>query len=114
DVPVLLGDATSSATLRRARVDRARALVALVGDDAANAEIAVNAARHLPAGATAFIGIRDRRLADELRNAHRDGIETIHLPELLAHHAISKAHLDRTGTALIVGYGTLGQAVAAE
>jgi hypothetical protein len=68
-VPVVVGDATEPLVLERARVWRARTLVCVCGEDAANAEIAARA-RELVArkkgDLTAFLHIVDVELADLL------------------------------------------------
>ncbi|MBU0491886.1 MAG: NAD-binding protein [Chloroflexi bacterium] len=70
-VLVLLGDATDPARLRQAAVHRARCLIAVCGDDGANAEIAMCAlalAQDRTRGAlTCIIHIVDPQLCDLLR-----------------------------------------------
>jgi hypothetical protein len=77
-VPVLVGDATSRVWLRKARVDRARFVFAVTGDDAANADIAVHA-RELVEGRTGtpltcIVHIVDPYLC-QLLNQHEIGRE---------------------------------------
>ena len=70
-VIVMIGDATDRTVLRKARVDRARYLVAVGGDDGTNAEVAVDA-RELVAGnrdseLDAFVHVVDQTLCRLLR-----------------------------------------------
>ena len=68
---VLIGDAASQEFLSLARVDRAKNLFAVSGDDGANAEVAVQAYRHVAdrpgRSLTCVVHIVDPRLCDLLR-----------------------------------------------
>jgi hypothetical protein len=67
---VIAGNATSPAILRNARVDKARYLFSVTGDDGANAEIAVHALRmfknHKGKTFTCFVHITDPQLCNLL------------------------------------------------
>jgi len=116
--PTLLGDATLQETLEEAGVAGCRAIVAVTGDDATNAEIA-GVVLELPYDVRVLVGIRDRLLARELSGLESDlnrKIEILDLPTILARAAIAEADFraERPGAVLILGFGTLGQAIAAE
>ena len=68
---VLIGDAASQEFLSLARVDRARYLLAVSGDDGANADVAVRAFSHVARSPgpvlTCIVHIVDPRLCDLLR-----------------------------------------------
>lgn len=70
-VIVVIGDATDRTVLRRARVDRARYLVAVGGDDGTNAEVAVDARELVADGRggelDAFVHVVDPTLCRLLR-----------------------------------------------
>jgi voltage-gated potassium channel Kch len=70
-IPVLIGDATDERMLRRARVDRARSLVAVCGGDATTARTAARAGELTTDGRgrdvlTAFVHLVDPELCDLL------------------------------------------------
>ena len=68
-IPVLIGDAASTALLQRARLDRAKYLIAVCGDDATNAEIgAATSAFVRESGTvlTAFVHLVDPELCELL------------------------------------------------
>ena len=98
-VPVLFGDAADPRLLRRARVDRARRVVAVTGDDGVNAEVAV-ACRRLVAGRRGapldcFVHLVDTHLCQllyeqELRLAGRDPVR---LEFFDVHHRCARALL---------------------
>jgi Trk K+ transport system NAD-binding subunit len=115
-VPIIEADATSPDTLRRAGIAGCRAVIALAGNDATNAEIAQAAAPSRSAGVRVLVGLRDRRLARELARHPEPPAEVLNLPALLARHAIAQVdeRLAHGATVLIVGFGTLGQAIAIE
>lgn len=72
-VPVVIGDATDPAVLRRAQVHRADYLVAVCGRDGTNADVAARArdlstrGRHRKGALTAFVHLVDLELCDLLR-----------------------------------------------
>jgi len=72
-VLVLIGDAADRALLRKARVDRARYLLAVTGDDGVNVEIAADAATLVRgrrgAALTCFVHVADDALAGVLQRA---------------------------------------------
>jgi hypothetical protein len=87
-VPVVIGDASAPETLGRARVGRARRVVAVCGDDAANAEVAARAReiardhrerertrrlarlrRYRPRTLTAFVHVAGVDLCDQVMEA---------------------------------------------
>jgi len=114
-VKVIRGDAGDLEVLRRARIARAEAVIVLCADDTKNAEIAATVTSHSP-GTRVVVGVRDRRLADQLHNALSDNhaIDPVNLPAEAAKRMIRKAHINEgPAHALIVGFGSLGQAVAA-
>jgi voltage-gated potassium channel Kch len=70
-IPVLVGDATDERMLRRARVDRARSLVAVCGGDATTAQTAARAGELAADGTghdvlTSFVHVVDPELCDLL------------------------------------------------
>lgn len=116
---VLLGNATEDKVLRRARVRVARAVVVLCGDDTTNAEVAAEVKRFVGRGPQPriLLGIKDRRLAMELVSAlSSDGSVTpVNLPAKAASQMVDRLPAAPDGSephALIVGFGSLGQAVA--
>ena len=98
-VPVLFGDAADPRLLRRARVDRARRVVAVTGDDGVNAEVAVSCRRLVADRGgpplDCFVHLVDTRLCQllyeqELRLAGRDGLR---LEFFDLHHRSARALL---------------------
>ncbi len=99
-VPVLFGDAADPRLLGRARVDRARRVVAVTGDDGVNAEVAV-ACRGLVTGRRGspldcFVHLVDTQLCrllyeQELRLAGRDSLR---LEFFDVHHRCARALLN--------------------
>lgn len=129
---VLVGDATDPALLRRAGVARARYVVALCGDDGANAEVAVHA-RRLAAGRKGeplrcAVHIFDPDLwrllgAQQSAAPDRDGFRLGYFnifergaQALLAEHSPLPPAATRSAAAhvLIVGLGRFGQSLLVE
>lgn len=127
---VLTGDAGDPGTLRVARLNRARYLVAVTGEDGLNAEIAVQAERlshHRPAGAlTCAIHIVDPQLWHLLRekelepnNNDHFRLELFNIYDrgaalLLQHHApwAAASHgRPPTDHLLVIGLGEFGQSL---
>lgn len=119
---LLEGDATEEATLRRAGVKGATALIAVCGNDGTNAEIAVavsNVTKDRATPLRAYIHVAERELKDllqPLEHAHGDMLET----ELVnVYERGAEAMLDsppafsgeqsRHGALLVIGLGELGQ-----
>ena len=126
-IVVLVGDATDATLLRTARVDRARHLFAVTGDDGTNATIAIDARRLVEgrrgAPLTCFVHLLDGNLVGVLRQAvvSRSGDDSFRLeafnaaergaPALLRDHPpfddrgetpLGPPHL------LVVGLGEMG------
>ena len=125
-VVVLVGDGKDPAVLRRARVDRARYLFAVAGDDGRNSEIAIGARklanRRSGSPLTCFVHVLDDKLSDVLRQVGpaRSGsglrmeyfnVAELGTPALLADHP---AFDDQGATPLgpphivVVGLGEMG------
>jgi voltage-gated potassium channel Kch len=122
-VPVLTGDAASRALLRRARVDRAKYLVAVCADDGTNAEVAALAGEFIRESRTvltAFVHLVDPELCEllvetQLTDGHAPSVrlELFNVfergtPAWLAEYP----PFGRTGDHLVVvGAGELGKAL---
>lgn len=118
---ILLENATEDKILKRAQVHRASAVAVLCGNDTTNAEVAAAVKSFVAGGASPqiLLGIRDRRLAAELAEALREdpSVVPINLPADAAKRMVQAAPLPSNEPdlhVLIVGFGSLGQAVARE
>ncbi len=127
---VLLGDATDPHLLRQARLERARYLIAVCGDDGVNAEIALRAREvvrdrmHSPL--TAILHVVDPRLCELLRTREisLEGpafrLEILNVFDrgaslLLEQYPPWAAHRqDRPPHILVVGLGYLGQTLVTQ
>ena len=124
---VLIGDATSEEFLSLARVDRAKYLFAVSGDDGANADVTVRAYTHvakLP-GPTlkCFVHIVDPRLCDLLREQERatDKADRFRLEFFNVYDTGARAVLtqyppfdhgpDETPRLLVAGMGHMGESL---
>jgi hypothetical protein len=127
---VLTGNATDPEMLRKARVDRARYLVSVFGDDGPNAEVAVNAraltrSRH-GKPLTCLVHIVDLQLCNMLReeemrvtqdeNFRLEFFNVFDLGALalLQEHPpfeLAGVHGGRTPHLLVVGMGCLGESI---
>jgi TrkA-N domain/RyR domain len=100
-VIVLIGDATDPETLRLAGVARARYLLALTGDDDANAKIAIDARRlvgsHEGPPLTCFVQIADRNLVVMLERlgVSGSGDERVRVEALNVFDLAARTILDR-------------------
>jgi hypothetical protein len=127
-VTVLIGDATDRTMLRKARVGRARHLIAVARDDGVNAEVAADLPELLPAhrrrALTAFVHVVDPRLCGLLRRnalaspAQRSlRLEFFSVYEIAAPALVGEYLLAGTGDGagaagrrlVVVGLGQLGE-----
>lgn len=117
---VVVGNATDPTLLRKVRLDRARHVVAVCGDDGVNAEIALRAreaagSRHPPL--TCFVDVVDPRLCNLLRErrvAASDGgfrLEFFNVFESGAAALLREISPDSLRHMVIVGLGRMGESV---
>lgn len=126
---VLIGDATETEVLRKAKIEKARTLIALCGDDGTNAEIAAQAALALRVQKdgpflNCFINISDSRLWCALRErevalkqGERIRVQYINIFECGARAILKKfpafdemrPELNTCLHILVVGLGALGE-----
>ena len=133
---VVIGDATKPEILAKAHLEKAGHLIATCGDDAANMEVVVRAARMLKGRSASggalncYAHIADRELRDffqrkesSLGDAGRLSVETFNVSESSARLLFRHRFLDygkpivreddpRHAHLIIFGFGELGQAVA--
>jgi hypothetical protein len=123
---VLVGDAADPDILRHARVDRAKHLIAVMGDDGANAEVAVRAEELIRGRTTGVLTclihivdpqlydlLREKELGDQDQSGYR--LELFNIYDRGA-RLILRSVGDRVGQAkpshiLVIGMGKLGESV---
>ncbi len=129
-ISVLLGDARDEYTLRKARVQRAQSLIAVCGDDGANADIAVKARRlvskregqklscaiHI-SDPRLWVFLRQREFNPDQNKAFRLDFFNIYdhgARQLMREFPLlpnTKGTQEETPHLLIVGFGSLGEQI---
>jgi len=93
DIAVLTDDPSDEAPLKRAGIDRARAVVAATNDDAQDA-LAILTARALNADVRIVAAATDRENVEKLRRA---GADTVISPAVIGGHLLVQSALGREG-----------------
>ncbi|MFC3956953.1 NAD-binding protein [Halovivax cerinus] len=97
DVPVVAADPSDEEPLRRARIDRARAVVVATNDDATDA-LAILTARELRPDVRIVASATDR---ESTRKLHRAGADAVISPSQLGGHLLVRSALDGDSSAIV-------------